>query len=108
MAGPLEDICLLAGNPQSLGIHGGPGAASSREREPEPRGHVVAPELPRDGSGSLSHGDTRWPRSCPKPGAGARAAGTHGGPRATPSRERELEPWGHMAAPELPRAESGS
>jgi hypothetical protein len=40
---------------------------------------VVAPELPR-------------------------AMGARGGPGAAPSREREPEPWGHVAAPELPRA----
>jgi hypothetical protein len=79
MAGPLEDICLLAGSPQSQGIRGGPGAAPSR-------------------------GDMWQPRSCPEQGAGARAAGTCGGPGAALSQDRELEPWGHMAAPELPSA----
>jgi hypothetical protein len=34
--------------------------------------------------------------------------GTRGGPRAALSREGELEPRGHVAAPELPRARSGS
>jgi hypothetical protein len=34
--------------------------------------------------------------------------GTRGGPGAAPRREREPEPWGHMAALELPRAGSGS
>jgi hypothetical protein len=29
--------------------HGDPGAAPSREREPEPRGHVAASELPSAG-----------------------------------------------------------
>jgi hypothetical protein len=28
--------------------------------------------------------------------------GTCGGPGATPSREGEPEPWGHVASPELP------
>jgi hypothetical protein len=46
MAGPPEDICLLAGSPQSPGIHGGPGAVLSREQELEPRGHVAVSELP--------------------------------------------------------------
>jgi hypothetical protein len=46
MVGPPEDICLLTCSPQSLGTHGGPGAAPSHERESEPRGHVAAPELP--------------------------------------------------------------
>jgi hypothetical protein len=63
-----RDICLLADSPQSPGIRGGPGAAPSREQEPEPRGHVVALELP-------------------EPGVGARAARTHGSPGATLSRE---------------------
>jgi hypothetical protein len=45
MAGPSEDICLLVYSPQSLRTRGGPGAAPSREREPEPRGHVAASEL---------------------------------------------------------------
>jgi hypothetical protein len=56
MTKPPEDIYLLAGSLQSPGTHGGPGAASSREREP--RGHVVPPELPQAGGGSPSHGDT--------------------------------------------------
>jgi hypothetical protein len=56
-----EDICLFVGSPQSPGIRGGPRAAPSREREPEPRGHVAAPELSRAGSGSPSRGDTRRP-----------------------------------------------
>jgi hypothetical protein len=81
-----------------------PRAALRREREPEPRGHVVAPELPRAGSGSSSRGDTWRPWSYPEPGAGARAVGTRGGPRAAPSRERKLEPRGHVAASELPSA----
>jgi hypothetical protein len=89
MVGPPKDICLLAGSPQSLGIRDGPGAALSRERELEPRGHVVA-------------------QSYLEPGAGARAAGTRGGPRAAPIREREPELRRHAAAPELPRAGSGS
>jgi hypothetical protein len=74
----------------------------------EPRGHVVASELPRAGRGSPCRGDTWRPHSCPKLGAGARAAGTHGNLGATPSWEREPVPRGHMAAPELPRAGSGS
>jgi hypothetical protein len=45
MAGPLEDICLLACSPQSPGIRGSPGAAPSREGEPEPQGHVLSLEL---------------------------------------------------------------
>jgi hypothetical protein len=71
MAGPPEDICLLACSPQSPVTRGGPGAALSWEGEPEPRGHMASPELPRAESGSLSHGDTWWPRSCPEPRAGA-------------------------------------
>jgi hypothetical protein len=49
MAGSPEDICLLAYSPQSPGTRGGPGAAPSWEREPEPRGHVAASELPSVG-----------------------------------------------------------
>jgi hypothetical protein len=45
MAGPPEDICLLACSPQSPETRGSPGAALSREGEPEPRGHVPSPEL---------------------------------------------------------------
>jgi hypothetical protein len=48
------------------------------------------------------------PWSCPEPGGGARAAGTHDGPVGAPSREREPEPRGHALAPELPQAESPS
>jgi hypothetical protein len=58
MAGLPEDICLFACSPQSSGTHGGPGAAPSREGEPEPWGHVVSPELPRVGNGSPSREDT--------------------------------------------------
>jgi hypothetical protein len=46
---------------------------------PELRGHMAAPVL--------------------SPATGAR-----GGPKAAPSREREPEPRGHMAASELPLA----
>jgi hypothetical protein len=102
MAGSPEDICLLACNPQSPGTRGDPGATPCQEGEPEPRGHVTSPELPRAGNGSPSHGDTWWPRSCPELGAGARAARTLGVPGAAPSREWEPEPWGHVAASELP------
>jgi hypothetical protein len=35
--------------PRAAGAHGGPGAAPSREREPEPRGHMMASELPLAG-----------------------------------------------------------
>jgi hypothetical protein len=80
MAGPSEDICLLACSPQSPRTRGSPGAAPSREGELEPRGHVPSPELLRAGSGNPSHGYTWWLRSCPEPGAGARAEGTRGGP----------------------------
>jgi hypothetical protein len=104
MTKPPEDICLLAGSPQSPGTHGGPGAAPSREREREPWGHVAPPELPQAGGGSPSRGDTWQPRSCSEPRAGARAAGTRGGPGAILSREQELEPRGHVAASELPSA----
>jgi hypothetical protein len=31
---------------RAVGARGGPGAVLSREREPEPRGHVAASELP--------------------------------------------------------------
>jgi hypothetical protein len=30
----------------TAGAYGGPGAAPSREREPEPQGHMAASELP--------------------------------------------------------------
>jgi hypothetical protein len=60
MAGPPEDIYLLACNPQSPGTCGSPGAAPSRERELEPQGHVPSLELLRAGSGSLNRGDTWW------------------------------------------------
>jgi hypothetical protein len=70
MAGSPEDICLLACSLQNPGIRGGPGAAPSQEGEPEPQGHVVAPELPR--TGSPSRGDTWQPQSCPQPGGGSR------------------------------------
>jgi hypothetical protein len=46
MVGSSEDIYLFACSLQSIGTCGGPGAAPSREREPEPRGHMVAPKLP--------------------------------------------------------------
>jgi hypothetical protein len=52
--------------------------------------------------------DTLWPQSCPVPGGGARVAGTHGGPIAALSWEREPVLRGHMATSELPRAGSGS
>jgi hypothetical protein len=58
MTGSPEDICLLACNPQSPRTRGGLGAAPSREGEPEPRGHVASPELPRAENRSLSRGDT--------------------------------------------------
>jgi hypothetical protein len=86
MAGSPDDICLLVCTLQSSGTRGGPGAAPSREGEPEPRGHVVSLE-PRAESGSPSRGDTWWPRSCPEPRAGARAAGTRGSLGAALSRE---------------------
>jgi hypothetical protein len=60
---------------------------------------VCSPQSPRD---------TWRPRSCPESGGGARATGTRGGTRATPSREREPEPQRHVADPELPRAGSRS
>jgi hypothetical protein len=62
----------LGAGAQAAGTRGVSGAAPSREREPEPRGHVVAPELPRTGSGSPSQGDTWQPQSCPQPGGGSR------------------------------------
>jgi hypothetical protein len=108
MAGSPEDICLLACSLQNPGIRGGPRAALSQEGEPEPRGHVTYPELPRAGNGSPTRGDTWWPRICPELGVGARAAGTRGSPGAAPSWEREPEPQGHVVAPELPRAGSPS
>jgi hypothetical protein len=80
MAGSPEDIYLLVCNPQSPETRGSPGAAPSR-------------------------GDTWHLRSCPEPGAGARVAGTRGGPGAALSWEREPEPWGHVAASELPSVE---
>jgi hypothetical protein len=54
-----------------MGARVGLKAALSHEREPEPRGHVAAPELLGAESGSLSHGDTWRPQGCPEPGAGA-------------------------------------
>jgi hypothetical protein len=54
---------------------------------------VVALELPRaalacSGPGAIpSRGGTWWPRSCSEPGAGAGAAGTHGGLGAALSQE---------------------
>jgi hypothetical protein len=86
MVGPPEDICLLAGSPQSPGIRDGPIAALSQVWEPEPRGHVAAPELPRARSGSSSRGDTWQPRSCPQPGGGSRCLDlklVHGGTRSS-------------------------
>jgi hypothetical protein len=71
------------------GTRGDPGAAPSREGEPEPR-------------------DTWRPQSCPESGAGVRAAGTRGGPGAAPSWEWEPMPQEHVTAPELPRAGSMS
>jgi hypothetical protein len=47
----------------------------------------------------------RRPQSCPESGAGARAAGTCGGPEAAPSREAGAGAVGHVAVPELPTAE---
>jgi hypothetical protein len=106
MAGSPEDICLFACSPQSpgdtwqprscpepgggaraVGTRSGPRASPSREQEPVPRGHMVAPELPRAGSGSPCRGDTWWSQSCAELGAGARAAGTHDGLGAALSRE---------------------
>jgi hypothetical protein len=72
------------------------------------RGYVAAPELPRAERGSSSHGDACHLQSCSESGARARAAETHDDPGAALSREGEPEPRGHMAAPELPRARSGS
>jgi hypothetical protein len=83
MAGSPEDICLFACSPQS------PGDTWRPRSYPEQSGRPI-------------RGDTWQPQSCPEPGAGARAMGTRGGPGATPSREREPEPWGHVAASELP------
>jgi hypothetical protein len=34
---------------RAAGARGGPGAAPSREREPEPQGHLTASELPLAG-----------------------------------------------------------
>jgi hypothetical protein len=87
MAESLKDICLLDCSPQSPRTRGGSGAAPSREGEPELRGHMMSPELSRAGSGSLSHGDTWWPPSCPELGAGDRAAGTRGSLGAALNRE---------------------
>jgi hypothetical protein len=87
MAGLAEDICLLDCSLQSPETRGGPRAALSREGEPEPRGHVASPELPRARNGSPSRGDTWRPRSCPELGVGARAVGTRGSLGAVLSRE---------------------
>jgi hypothetical protein len=72
MAGSSEDICLLVYSPQSPGTRDGPGAAPSREREPESREHVAAPKLPRAESGNPSHGDTWQSRSCSQLRGGSR------------------------------------
>jgi hypothetical protein len=64
---------------------------------------VAAPELPRVGRGSSSHGDTCHLWSCSEPGAGTRATGTRGGSGAVLSREQELKPRGHVAAPSWER-----
>jgi hypothetical protein len=123
MAGLLEDICLFAYSPQSpsntwrprscpkprgtwrpqccpepgagaqaAGTRGDPGAAPIREREPELRGHVVAPELPRARSGSPSRGDTWRRQSCSQPGSGSRCLDlklVRGGTRSSGYRHRE-------------------
>jgi hypothetical protein len=41
-------------------------------REPEPWGHVAAPELPHVRRWEMNRGDTWRPQSCPKPGGGSR------------------------------------
>jgi hypothetical protein len=93
MARSLEDICLLACSPQSLGTHGGPRAAPSREGEPEPRGHMAPLEMPRAGSRSTSRGDTWRPRSCPQPGGRSRCLDlklVRGGTRSSGYRHRYI------------------
>jgi hypothetical protein len=59
MVGSSEDICLLDCSLQSPRIHNGPRAAPSWE------------------GGSPSHEDTWHLRSCPEPGADARATRIH-------------------------------
>jgi hypothetical protein len=73
MIGSSEDICLFACTQQSPGTCASSGAPPSREREPEPQGHVAALKLPRVGSGSPSREDTWRPWSCPQPGGGNRS-----------------------------------
>jgi hypothetical protein len=51
------------------------------------------------GGGSWRCGDTWRPWSCPEPGVGARAAGTHGAPRAALSREVGAGAPGTRGAP---------
>jgi hypothetical protein len=46
IVGSPEDIYLFFCSPQSPGDTLGLRAAPSREGEPEPRGHMAAPELP--------------------------------------------------------------
>jgi hypothetical protein len=104
MAGSPDDICLIVSSPQSPGTRGGPRAALSREGEPEPQGHVASPDLPQARNGSMSRGGTWRLRSCPELEAGARAVRTCDVLRAAPSREREPESRGHVAASELPSA----
>jgi hypothetical protein len=77
---------------RAVGTHGGLGAALSWEREPEPRGHVAAPELPRAGSRSPSHEDTWQPRSFPQPGGRSRCLDlklAHEGTRSSEYRQGE-------------------
>jgi hypothetical protein len=60
----------------AAGARGSPGAALSREQEPEPRGHMAASELPLAGSrcldlklireGTRSSGYQQWPPGPPR------------------------------------------
>jgi hypothetical protein len=130
MIGSPEDICLLACSPQNpedtwrprscprpgggaqtVGTCGIPGAAPSRERESESRGHVAASELPRAGSGSLSHGDTWQPQSYPQSGGGSRcldlklvrrgtrSLGYRQWPPGPPRERMRTRGWGQHAFP---------
>jgi hypothetical protein len=133
MAGSPEDICLFACSPQSPGdtwrpqsyletgagdratrTRGSPRAVPSRGREPEPWGHVEAPELPRAESGSPSHGDMWRPRSCPHSRGGSHCLDlnlVHGGTRSLGYRQWPLGPprerlrthgWGQHPFPAQP------
>jgi hypothetical protein len=99
-----EDICLLAYSPQSPGTCGGPGATRVGRGSPTRGDTWHLRSCPEPGAGTRATGTHDGPRSYPELGAGARAAGTCDGPGAAPSWEQEPEPEGHVAASELPLA----